>query len=185
MPHNAVIIISGSLLSVLVPALVFSTSFRKDLLSGSDQSAVVFGVLNIRGTVIVVLSGMLLGVLLYSARSGAVAESAESCSQSLATCEENLVQAAGGRESCLVEHSRLEQKGNELKASMDAAERQLSAVKAELASMQVNAELREGKLFQKNLNTRVFCPSGAVVHCSGASCSIYLNDQQLESWPYY
>jgi uncharacterized protein YneR len=58
-------IISSIILISLIGALIFKDSFRKDILI-SEGEANIFGILNVKGVAIVVLTGLFLGAIIWS-----------------------------------------------------------------------------------------------------------------------
>jgi uncharacterized protein YneR len=58
-------IISSIILISLIGALIFKDSFRKDILI-SEGEATIFGILNVKGVAIVVLTGLFLGAIIWS-----------------------------------------------------------------------------------------------------------------------
>jgi len=58
-------IISSIILISLIGALIFKEKFRKDILV-SEGEATIFGILNVKGVAIIVLTGLFLGSLIWS-----------------------------------------------------------------------------------------------------------------------
>lgn len=66
--EHTLTIISSIILISLIGALIFKESFRKDILV-SEGEATIFGILNVKGVAIIVLSGLFLGALIWSTNS--------------------------------------------------------------------------------------------------------------------
>ena len=69
MVENLVPIVCSVLLTALVAALIFNSKFRQDIMAGEGEASVL-GILSVKGVVIVLLSGLFLGALILTAKSG-------------------------------------------------------------------------------------------------------------------
>ena len=114
------------------------------------------------------LIAIALSILVIAFKQGAL----DSSAASLAKCEKQLDEAVT--------------RTGTLQTSLNELSNRNKALNQDIASLRRNVEIRDGKLYQKNNDTRIFYPQGHIIHCSGPSCTLYLRSggPQLESWPY-